>query len=334
LTTIALIGCGHISLFHMRAWQQVPDAQIVAVCDVDETKARARANEFGVPLVFADPARMLDEVRPEAVDIATRPDTHLALTTLAAERGIHVLCQKPLQATLAAAREIAVAAASHNVRLMVNENWRWRTWFRTMKTRIDAGEIGRPVTARVETLGDSVDRRLAGQPYFAEMPQLMLYESAIHFVDALRFLVGDIEAVACRMSRVDERLAGEDTISVLMGHRGTAGRVTSVIEASWTARGYPDPATEAVRIEGTEATLGLENDGTLRLLSRSGATTIAPPDPNFYLSAFIGAQRHFVECLQTGAPFETSPEDNFKTLEAVFAGYQSAATGETVRVLA
>ena len=66
-----LFGCGHISQFHLRAWQQVPDAEIVAVCDVDGAKARSRADEFGIPAVFTDPEKMLAELRPDAVDVAT-----------------------------------------------------------------------------------------------------------------------------------------------------------------------------------------------------------------------------------------------------------------------
>jgi len=93
--------------------------------------------------------------------------------------------------------------------------------------------------------------------------------------------------------------------------------------------------TESVRIEGPDATLSLEHDGTLSLLHGNGnVELLAPPDPDFYLSAFVGAQRHFVESLRTGAPFETRPDDNFQTLDTVFASYRSAATGEAVRVLA
>jgi len=330
-TRIALIGCGHISQFHLRAWQQVPDAEIVGVCDVDGAKAHARANEFGVSAVFTDPNSMLAAVRPDAVDVATRPDTHLALTQLSTRHGAHVLCQKPLAATMEEAHAIGAAASAGGVRLMVNENWRWRTWYRLMRMAIEAGRIGTPLTARVEYLVEGLDVRLERQPYFATMPRLLLYEAAIHFVDCLRFLVGDVQSVYCRLRSVDDRIAGEDVVAMILTHETT----TSILETSWSSRGYPNPVTESVRIEGSAATLSLAPDGTLSLLAgRGDAEVIAPPDPDFYLSAFVGAQRHFVDALRSGTPFETRPEDNLQTLDAVFAGYRSAATGEAVRVLA
>ncbi len=115
-----LIGCGHISRSHLPGWAASPDAEIVAVCDLDRARAEARAAEFGIERVYTDPAAALAAERPDFVDIATRPETHRELIALAAGAGTHVLCQKPLAPTLAEAEEMAAICRQAGVRFMVN----------------------------------------------------------------------------------------------------------------------------------------------------------------------------------------------------------------------
>ena len=95
-----LIGAGDISQSHLAAWQKAEHAVVVAVCDRDATRARARASEFGIPAVYTDAATLFAAEKLDAVDIATWRDTHVELTRLAAAHGVHVLCQKPLAPTL------------------------------------------------------------------------------------------------------------------------------------------------------------------------------------------------------------------------------------------
>src|SRR5438128_6752030 len=97
---VGMVGCGYISYQHGPAWLGSPDAELVALCDADLGRARARGAEWGVERCYVDPAEMIARERLDAVDIVTRPDTHQALVGIAAERGCHVTCQKPLAATL------------------------------------------------------------------------------------------------------------------------------------------------------------------------------------------------------------------------------------------
>src|SRR3954469_4917365 len=82
-----LIGCGFISQQHIPAWQASPDAELVAVCDAHRPRAEERALQFGISKVYEDVETMLASEQLDAVDIATRPESHKALATLAAERG-------------------------------------------------------------------------------------------------------------------------------------------------------------------------------------------------------------------------------------------------------
>ena len=153
----ALVGAGRVSANHLQAWMRIPQAEIVAVADPDLAKARERAQAFDIDAahVYAGLAELLDaEARLDFVDIATRPQTHLEVVGLAAAHGLHVNCQKPFALSLADAREMIRACREAGVVLNVNENWRWRSWYREIRQMIVEGRIGRPAYARFFSHGD------------------------------------------------------------------------------------------------------------------------------------------------------------------------------------
>lgn len=147
---VAIIGAGDISQYHLAAWRKLAHAEVVAVCDRDENRARACAAAFSIPGVHADAATMFARERLDAVDIATWRETHVELTRLAAAHGVHVLCQKPLAPTLADATAVAAEVAGR-VRLMVHENRRFAPHFRAIRRWIDEGRVG-PVRQCVMTM--------------------------------------------------------------------------------------------------------------------------------------------------------------------------------------
>src|SRR5436190_19696532 len=88
----ALIGAGYFSQFHLDAWARVPDAEIVAVCDTDETRARDAARRAGAAGVYSAVDDLFSRESLDFVDIATPPASHLDLCARAGAAGIHVLC--------------------------------------------------------------------------------------------------------------------------------------------------------------------------------------------------------------------------------------------------
>src|SRR5689334_25123927 len=82
LLRAGLIGCGFISQQHIPAWQASPDAELVAVCDANRARAEERARQFGISTIYEDVETMLAAENLDAVDIATRPESHKALAAL------------------------------------------------------------------------------------------------------------------------------------------------------------------------------------------------------------------------------------------------------------
>lgn len=339
----AVLGCGHISPFHLRAWAQIEDIEIVALANRTLDKAQARAREFGVPLehVYSDYRELLECERPDFVDIATAPQVHREQTEFAARYGCHVLCQKPLAPTLEDAYAMAAACQAAGVLLSVNENWRWRSWYRELKRLLQAGTIGRPRYVRIarhrnETLprpDGGLPDLFVQQPYTLEMDRLILLEWGIHLIDVLRFLFGEVRSVYARMDKVSPLARGEDRAVVVLDLCGVAG----VLDLSWaTLDGEATHSRlEHVTIEGDDGALELlPGDGdVLQARTKSGSwrrPAMHGTPAEEHQASYTAAQRHFVECLRAGALPETSVSDNLKTLEVTFAAYESAARNQTV----
>ena len=186
----ALIGTGSIAPYHLTAWQRVPGVQIVALCNRTIEKAQALGERFHIPAshIYQDFEDLLArEPNLNFVDIATAPALHRAQTELAAEHGLHVLCQKPLAPSLRDAQAMLDACQAAGVLLTVNENWRWRGWYRAVRQHLQQGTLGRLRYVRISSHHNVTLERVDGsrpplfdrQAYTRDLPQLLVFEWGI-----------------------------------------------------------------------------------------------------------------------------------------------------------
>lgn len=330
-------GAGHFAKIQLEAWRAVPEARIVALFNRTLDRARLLQSEFGIAAIDDDVERLLDAARPDFVDICTAVETHLPLVRAAARRGLPILCQKPLAPQLADAEELVRTARTAGVRLMANDNWRWQGWYRELKQLIAAGTIGAPQHARfVLRPGDGAGPEpYPLQPFFREMERFVLLEVGGHYLDTMRFLFGDIRALHCVTRRRNPRIRGEDAALVTVELATGATAIFDADRTAPTATVRP-PVNGHVFVEGTEGNLRLDEQGTIFVQRRGEPEkrheyTIPP---GYRGGSCIGAQRHFIACLRTGAPFETEAHDYLAIERAVEACYRSAASGATERLQA
>jgi predicted dehydrogenase len=328
-------GAGHFARIQLEAWRAVPGARVVALYNRTLARAQALQVEFGIERVSDDFAVLLDTTRPDFVDICTAVETHLPLVRAAAARGVPVLCQKPLAPRVPEAAELVRVCEEAGVRLMANDNWRWQGWYRELKRLLAAGTIGAPRHARfVLRPGDGWgEEPYPLQPFFRTMERFLLLETGGHYLDTMRFLLGEISAVHCVVRRRNPRIAGEDAAVVTVE---LAGGVTAVFDADRTAvtAGVRPPVNGHVIIEGEAGTLRLEEDGTIWVMRRGSGETRHDYEipPGYRGGSAIAAQSHFVTALRSGAPFETGGRDYLAVERAVEASYRSAASGATERL--
>lgn len=324
---IGLLGCGHISRDHLVAWSRCGGASVVAVCDPMRDRAAAQAEAFDIEKIYVDPAVMMAEAGLDAVDIVTPRGTHAEMIRLAASHGLHVLCEKPLCPTLEEAEEL-VAEIGDRVRVMVNENWRYRAYFARIREWMAAGRLGTVTQARIALWRSNMLERpdgiipsLSRQPFVAKEGRLLVAESLIHELDTVRSLFGEMDVVAARLSRYSDRIIGEDAAAILL--EAKAGHAV-IVEGVMTSAGHLFRAPNRLEIAGTRCSVTLD-EAVLRLHGAE-EETISFVEDDVRQGCFDAAVSHFVDGLQTGEPFRTSAEDQLKTLKLVEDVYVKAGT--------
>ncbi len=321
---IALAGCGMISLYHLRAWQSA-GARIVALCDPDRSKAEARAAEFGVTRVYTDAADMFREGGFDAVDIAASVGAHAPVARLAADNGIHVMCQKPLTETVAEAEEL-IDYVGDRVRFMVHENYRFRPHYMTVRRWISEGRIGEVRHAAISCRGSGLCPRegtvpflVERQPYLTGFKRNLVFETMIHHLDILRCLIGPLRVVSARLNRLAEGLPGEDTAAILL--EGENGLIATA-DGCLVAPGYPQLHGDRLEVIGAKNTIVMELNRIFIVGEEHKAEEVDLMGR--YQECFDLAMTAFVSGLRKGTPFETDRLDNLETLRLMESVYRAS----------
>ena len=195
---------------------------MVALYNRTRSKAEALGARFGIGAVYDDPAALLEEVRPDVVDVITNADTHDPFVRLAARHGVPVICQKPLAPSLEVARGMVGACREAGVPLAVHENWRWQRPLRELKAVLAGGAIGRPFRAHVQYA--SSFPVFENQPFLRDLEQFILTDMGTHILDVVRFLFGEPASLLAQTYRAHREIKGEDVATLLLSIPGPGAR--------------------------------------------------------------------------------------------------------------
>jgi predicted dehydrogenase len=325
------IGAGYFSHFQYEAWQRIPEVTVTAFCNRNAERAEQIVKKFDITQHYTEYREMLEKEKPDFVDIITPPPTHLEMCKIAADLGIHVICQKPLAPSLDEAKQIVDYTSRAGIRFMVHENWRFQPWYREIKKLLDDGIIGSTLHSLYfrSRMGDGwgEDAYLGRQPYFRDYPRLLVYENGVHFIDTYRFLAGEVRDVYAVLRKLNSVIAGEDCGVVIFNFESGATGI-------WDANRYNECNFENPRYTFGEFLVD-GNGGSIRLYP-DGKITIQPlgqaeseheykhEDRNFSGDCCYFTQRHFIDHLIDGRPFETNGHEYLKTLAVQDAIYVSA----------
>jgi len=324
----AIIGTGFWANYQIPAWQELGGVQITAAYNRTITKAKVIAEKFGIPAVYDDVQIMLENEHPDFVDIITDVDTHAALTIMAAKKGIDIICQKPMAASLDGAKDMLAACNKAGVKLFIHENFRWQAPIRALKRSLDDGIIGEPFKARVSFC--SAFPVFDNQPFLAESDRFILTDIGSHVLDICRFLFGEAKNLYCLTRKVNPKIKGEDVANVLMEMQNGLHCYAEMSYASILEKeSFPQTL---VLIEGTKGSIQLTYDFELKVTTKNGtASSVIKPrlyswaDPDYAIvhSSIVDCNRDILKGLQ-GGKAETTGADNLKTVELVAASYVSA----------
>jgi predicted dehydrogenase len=320
------------------------------VCDVDEGLARRRAEEVGVERVFTDAETMISDVACDAVDVCTPPDQHAPLVRTAIEAGKHVLVEKPFTLSLAEARELVAAADRARVTLMVAQNQRFLPSHQAARAIIASGELGEIRAVRTDSVQHWGGFLPADHWQYdgARAGGGAVIGVAVHRLDLLRFLVGDVARVSATVRTTSPRFVNgaEEYAAVTLefenGALGQSFATVSAFRAPWSEqllvfgdRGtiHASPAPGNVRSRAFVASDArsapvVEWADQFRGFEPVDVEAAGLPSESGQVNEIL----HFASCCRTGGDPFSSGRDNLGTMALVAAIYESARSGSPVEV--
>jgi predicted dehydrogenase len=138
----AVTGGGVVSRTHLSGLRKNPRTDLMAICDVDDERARELSDEYNID-AFTDTGRMLAELDLDWVHVCTPVKTHLEVSTQAIRAGVPILIEKPVTATIEQFDELESTARSHDVRVSVVHQHLFTPAIREARRRIGAGTLGK-----------------------------------------------------------------------------------------------------------------------------------------------------------------------------------------------
>ncbi|HVT70471.1 MAG TPA: Gfo/Idh/MocA family oxidoreductase, partial [Trebonia sp.] len=254
-----IVGCGVIAPTHARAVAGLPNAHLVAVTDRDKGKAAALADSHGAA-VAADLGALLARPDVDVVSVCVPSGLHAEVGARAAQAGKHLVIEKPIEVTLAAADRLLGAAAAAGVGLTVISQHRFDPGVRRLRELTQAGRLGRLV------LGEAAVKWYRSQGYYDSGDWRgtraldgggALMNQGVHYLDLLCWIMGPVAEVTALCATQAHDIEVEDVALALL--RFTSGAVGLVQAATAVYPGFP----ERLEVSGTGGTVVVEG-GAIR----------------------------------------------------------------------
>jgi myo-inositol 2-dehydrogenase/D-chiro-inositol 1-dehydrogenase len=317
---IGVLGAGRMGQTHAEVLARDPRVRIVGVADADAERAGALAARFDAR-ALADREALFRE----GVDllVVTTPNRHHAEASLAAlERGVAVLCEKPMATNLEDARRVCAAAGTPGAFLAVAHNRRHAPVYRHVRTLCERGFVPCFASMRMHE-GDYRTPAWVSDP---AMSGGFLYENLVHFFDLMEWLVGPIRAVSCLARRPFYEDLNDFVIS-LEFTRGALGAITATGHGTWL---LPAESTELV---GDHEIILVEALDRVRCaadgrVSLEDASALAPQ----IRWGYTDQDREVIDALLAGGKTCFSPGRALRTLEIADACLAAARAGRPVRL--
>lgn len=321
---------GIVSFAHMHAHDYASAleelggiAEFVGVTDEDVTRGRAVAEQYGVSFM-RDAEELYSAV--DAVIVCTENRDHARFTVAALERGVHVLCEKPIATTLDDALRMIVAAENSDAQLRIAFPVRYLSSIRQARKAIESNTVGRVLAVNATNHGKMPEGWFL-DPEAAGGGAVM--DHTVHVADLLRWMLGtEIESVYAEIGSVfgDGRI---DDSAILMLE--LANGVFATIDPSWSrGEGYPTWGDVTLQITGTE--------GVIEVDAFAPSTTVY--DNETHSSGWLSPGEDmnslmledFILGVRKGSPAGASTVDGLRTLELALAAYQSGRNNEHVKI--
>lgn len=334
---IGLIGCGRISPRHLQVIGALPDLKLIAVCDLVQEKAKKAAEASGAK-PYQDYREMMAAEKLDIVTVLAESGAHARIGVEVAPHVGTLIVEKPMALTLGDADRLIEACDCNRTRLFVVKQNRYNKPVVKLRKALEAGRFGKMVMGTVRV------RWCRGQEYYDQDKWRgtwkddggVLTNQASHHVDLLQWMMGPVESVKAYTTTRLVNIEAEDTgVAILRFASGALG----VIEATTATR--PKDLEGSLSILGEKASVVIGGFAVNRIETWNFADRIAEDEmiaqdsvspPNVYGYGHYEFYKDVLDCIKGGKRHMLDGLEGRKSLELINAIYESAATGEEVRV--
>jgi predicted dehydrogenase len=340
---VGVIGLG-IGSCHINGYREHPQAEVVAIADMDSKRLAAKGEEFKISSQYTDPLKMIRDEKLDVVSVATPNKFHKPLVLAALKAGSHVLCEKPMAMNAKEGQAMVAAAKAAKKRLMIDFSYRFNPQSYALKKAVEGGILGEVYYAR------TIWNRRRGLPGFGGwfgQKDLAgggpLIDLGVHRLDLALWLMGYpkpawvmgnvYDPIGSRLAKEQKKKFDvEDFASAMIKFENGA---SLSLEASWAANIKQNEEMET-RLLGTKAGLvqkniheGYEWEAEI-FVERDGCQydmKLHPPVP-----AAKGAMYHFVDAIVNNTPHMATGEEGVTVMKILDAIYASARKGGPVQI--
>ncbi len=311
---VGLVGAGNISKAHVNAWKEIPEAMLVAVCDIRPEKSQEAAEASGAA-TYTDYGEMLRVEALDILDICTPTNLHADFAVRAMEKGIHVLTEKPVSLHREDVARVYGAAKKHGVRVMVAQVLRFWREYALLKEAYETGKYGRLLSGSMSRLGNRP--KWSWDDWMADPARsgLVPFDLHIHDLDFIVYAFGKPQDVRCDRARN----ARQDYLHAVYDF----GAFFIATEAAWFDCTYAFRSSYRFQFERTvmEFTGGkltlYHQDDTVEALDEVNrdAEGVGVPATNAYYNEI----RYFTDCVLAGKDCDRVRADELEEVLSLIA---------------
>jgi predicted dehydrogenase len=338
MVNVALVGCGRIAKRHAEILGkgEVKLAKLAAVCDLVEEKAKDLGRLYDVPY-YTDMDEMMRSEEIDLVTVLTESGNHATHTVELAKYGKHIMVEKPMALNLNDAEEMIKACDENNCRLFVVKQNRFNPSVLKLHETISKGKFGKFALATVR-LRWSRDQAYYDQHNWRgklETDGGVLSNQASHYIDLLRWLMGDVESVFAKGITALVNIEAEDTAAVVLKFKNGA---LGIIEATTAVR--PDDLEGSVSIFGANGNVEISGIALNKIrhwnfkdagsLNTEDLSKLNENPPDVYGFGHIPYYNDIIDAIINNKKSMIDGYEGKKSMELISAIYQSIKTGKEV----
>ena len=337
-----IIGGGLIADFHGKAIESLPNARLVGICGTNQKKVQNLATKYNCK-AYGHHSEMLNSDNLDIVTIATPSGAHLEPALEAAERGKHVICEKPLEISLDRIDKMIRAHEKAGTQLGGIFNFRYNDSINHLKAAVENGRFGKLTYAAVYTpwwRGDEYYQDSWHGTWNLDGGGALINQS-IHMIDLLQYLMGPVESLQAYTATLGHEIEVEDTAAAVLRFRNMA--LGSIYGTTASFPGQP----RRIEITGTKGTVvqvdnaftvwefADQSDADKDILEKSRQAEAGGGSSDPGAIPFQPHARNiaaFIEAVETGKQFEINGHEARKAVEIVLAVYTSARESRPVTI--